>query len=92
MEAGDVLDVAFLCDGYIVAHASGPDLAIFAEASAEGIVDVSQDGSVFQTVGILAADAGSPQTFSLATVRIDQAQFVRVTARGSLAIDAVQAL
>jgi hypothetical protein len=92
LAAGETLLVGFRC-ALIRAHGAGlPDFTIWAALPPEApaVVEVSADGSRFQSV----EPFGQPnQSFSLASVQAQEVRFVRITAgSSSVPVDAVQAL
>ena len=93
LSPGDVLEVGFVCDGFITAQPDfdGGDFEIYGFVDGgTGVVEVSEDGNTFATGGILGE---APQVFSLSAANTDQAKFVRITghAGNTIGIDSVEA-
>ena len=94
----DKIEAAFLCS-IVIEHSDAtgtpvPSLQIFAtlDAGASGVVEVSYDGSAYDTLDRLDVDN---KTFSLSRSSLHVIRFVRITnvgGQGAIHVDALQGL
>jgi hypothetical protein len=86
--ANDKIELGFRCN---VINVDGIEVWAQVPAGASAVVEVSQDGTSYKSIGVLDS---SNKSFSLTIINWFRARFVRISDQGTggIAIDAVEAL